>query len=315
MPKGHDSAPATPLLAGDSREADSCLPNMLITSFYQKVGQKVEKAPSLQQITEQITEQINKQIELEMQLESQGVALDQDQEHEPVLVALALEDGGEESYDRCLERDSEIRAAESVKIDSAGSSTTVLAAEQSYRKSRRTPKGQQSALERLRMESEPRGPQRRKGHEPLQESSHHRRPSGQHMTANNELGDIGVSGSGIPEGKSDYLNDSSLLFLDYMLPDVPCSPIAKAGPCGRSKVRSSPFPVITRGRHAIKEDEAAHTVQPPGPPVADPRVAATGVVLVDVTPLSLVFFCTPSGVTVFSRISLGPNDPLRVSHL
>ncbi|KAJ1089326.1 hypothetical protein NDU88_002477 [Pleurodeles waltl] len=98
MPKRPDSAAATPLLAGDSREADSSLPNRLITSFYQKV----DKASPLQQITEQI----NEQTELEMQLEAQGVALDQDEEQEPVLAALVMEDGGGESYCRCSERDS-----------------------------------------------------------------------------------------------------------------------------------------------------------------------------------------------------------------
>ncbi|KAJ1170857.1 hypothetical protein NDU88_002728 [Pleurodeles waltl] len=169
-----------------------------------------------------------------MQLESQGFALDQEQEQ--VLVALAMEDGGRKSYGRCSERDSETRAAESVKIDSAGSSTTVLVDKQSHRKCRRTSKGQQSALESPRMESEPRGPQRRKGQEPLQESSHHRRPSGEHLTTNNELGDRRVPGSGIPEGKSDYFIESSLMFPDYTLPDVPCSPVAKGGPCGPSKV-------------------------------------------------------------------------------
>ncbi|KAJ1091206.1 hypothetical protein NDU88_004333 [Pleurodeles waltl] len=86
----------------------------------------------------------------------------QDQEQEPVLVALAMEDNGGESYGRCSETDSEIRAAESVKINSAGSSTTVLMDEQSYREFRHMPKGQQSALESPRMESEPRGHQGRK---------------------------------------------------------------------------------------------------------------------------------------------------------
>ncbi|KAJ1119338.1 hypothetical protein NDU88_007524 [Pleurodeles waltl] len=61
------------------------------------------------------------------------------------------------------QRDSEIRAAESVKIDSPGSSTTVLVDEQSYRKSRRESKGEQSALASPRIESEPRGQPEKEG--------------------------------------------------------------------------------------------------------------------------------------------------------
>ncbi|KAJ1091318.1 hypothetical protein NDU88_004445 [Pleurodeles waltl] len=89
----------------------------LITSFFHKVGQKVDMAFSLQQITEQITEhnnkQANKQIEIEseLQLEKQDAALAQEPEQEPAQTALRTEDVGGESYGRCSERGSETRAA------------------------------------------------------------------------------------------------------------------------------------------------------------------------------------------------------------
>ncbi|KAJ1155597.1 hypothetical protein NDU88_008326 [Pleurodeles waltl] len=92
--------PGSRLSDGDSREDDSRPPNRLITSFYQKVGQKVNKALPLQQNTEQI----NEQKELEMQLGSQGAALEQ--EHELALVVLVMDYGGREYHGRYPERDS-----------------------------------------------------------------------------------------------------------------------------------------------------------------------------------------------------------------
>ncbi|KAJ1130678.1 hypothetical protein NDU88_009028 [Pleurodeles waltl] len=86
----------------------------LITSFYHKVGQKVDKAFSLQQTTEQISEQnskqTNKQIEPELQFEKQAAALAQrlEQKQEPDLIALRMEDVGGKSYRRRSERGSEI---------------------------------------------------------------------------------------------------------------------------------------------------------------------------------------------------------------
>ncbi|KAJ1199004.1 hypothetical protein NDU88_002842 [Pleurodeles waltl] len=151
MPKAPDSASASPLLAGDPSEADSGLPNRLITSFYHKVGEKVGKISSLQQIIEQIKEQTNKQTESELKLKRQDAALAQNQEQERVLEALRTEDAGGEPYGRRLERGSEKRAAESVKIGSSGSSMIVLVDEQVYKKPCHILKGQQSALEILRM--------------------------------------------------------------------------------------------------------------------------------------------------------------------
>ncbi|KAJ1214726.1 hypothetical protein NDU88_002343 [Pleurodeles waltl] len=175
MPKVPDYASALPLLVYDSREADFGLPNRLI--FYHKVGEKVDKAFSLQQITEQITEQNNeqtsKQIESELQLEKQDVALAQEPEQEPALTALRTEDVGGESYGRCSERGSETRAAENVEIDSAGSSMIVQVDGQAYRKPCHMLKEQQSASESPRMESEFRGQQRREGQEPLLELLYH----------------------------------------------------------------------------------------------------------------------------------------------
>ncbi|KAJ1180209.1 hypothetical protein NDU88_005431 [Pleurodeles waltl] len=138
MPTGPDSAPATPLLDDDCSKATIRLCKRLIPSFYQKV----DKAPPLQQITEEI--------EPEEQLGSLWAALEQ---------GTALEeDGGRESHGKCLERDSEIGAVESVKAAPAGSPATAPADEQTHSKSCHTLKGQQSALESPRMESETRGP-------------------------------------------------------------------------------------------------------------------------------------------------------------
>ncbi|KAJ1144354.1 hypothetical protein NDU88_010653 [Pleurodeles waltl] len=125
MPKGYDLTPASPLLAGDSREADLGLSNRLITSFYHNVGQKVDKAFSLQQTMEQVTEQnseqTNKQIEPELKFKKQDAALAQGPEQEPVLIALRKEDVSGEFYGRRSERGSEIRTAESAKFGLAGS--------------------------------------------------------------------------------------------------------------------------------------------------------------------------------------------------
>ncbi|KAJ1199574.1 hypothetical protein NDU88_003408 [Pleurodeles waltl] len=162
------------------------------------VGQKVDNVSPLQQIIEQVNEQTNKQTESELQFVRQDASLAQDLEQEPVLAAPRMEDAGEEPYGRKSERGSETRAAESVKIDSAGSSMIVLVDEQVYRKPCHMLKGQQSALESLRMKNEFRGHRRREGQEPLLELSHSWRPSGEHLTANNELGDTGVPGNGTP---------------------------------------------------------------------------------------------------------------------
>ncbi|KAJ1151018.1 hypothetical protein NDU88_003805 [Pleurodeles waltl] len=93
MPAGpgpSSASPATPPLDGACSEAVSRLPKRLITGFYQKA----DKAPPLEQITEQI--------ELEERLVVQGAVLEEDND-------------GRESHGRCPARDSEIRAAESVK--------------------------------------------------------------------------------------------------------------------------------------------------------------------------------------------------------
>ncbi|KAJ1082466.1 hypothetical protein NDU88_002633 [Pleurodeles waltl] len=169
MPKGSDLTPAPPLLAGDYREADLDLSNRLITSFYHKVGQKVDKAFSLQQTTEQITEQTNRQIEPELQFEKQDTALAQGPEPEPALIALRMEDVGGESYGRPSERGSEIRTAESVKIDLDGSSMVVQGDRHAHRKPCHTLKEQQSASESPRKVSETRGQQGREGQESLLE--------------------------------------------------------------------------------------------------------------------------------------------------
>ncbi|KAJ1182628.1 hypothetical protein NDU88_007813 [Pleurodeles waltl] len=148
MPTGPDSACATPWLDGYCSEAAPKLPKRLIPSFYQKVA----KAPPLQQIIEQT--------EPEEHLGLLGDTLEQ---------GTPLEEyGGRESHGRCLERDSETRAAESVKTALTGSPVTALADEQTHRKSCHTPKGQQRALESSRMENEPRVLQRRAGQEALQ---------------------------------------------------------------------------------------------------------------------------------------------------
>ncbi|KAJ1115679.1 hypothetical protein NDU88_003901 [Pleurodeles waltl] len=157
MPKGSELTPAPPLLAGDSRKADIGLPNRLITSFYHKVGQKVDKAFSLQQTTEQITEQnseqTNKQIEPELQFEKQDAALAQGPQQEPALIALRMEDVGGESYRRRSKKGSEIRTAESAKIDLAESSMVVQVDGQVHRKTFHMLKEQQSASESPRKES------------------------------------------------------------------------------------------------------------------------------------------------------------------
>ncbi|KAJ1119979.1 hypothetical protein NDU88_008162 [Pleurodeles waltl] len=114
MTKGPDSASSSPLLASDSREADSSLPNRLITTFYNKVGEKVDKIFPLQQIIEQINEQTNKQTESELQLQRQDAAVAQEQE--PVLAVPRTEDTGENPM---ADAQRETRGAECVKIDLA----------------------------------------------------------------------------------------------------------------------------------------------------------------------------------------------------
>ncbi|KAJ1132214.1 hypothetical protein NDU88_010541 [Pleurodeles waltl] len=175
MPKGSDLTPAPPLLAGDSRGPDLGLSNRLKTSFYHKVGQKVDKAFSLQQTTDQITEQnsrqTNKQIEPVLQFGIQEAALAQgpEQEQKTALIALRMEDVGGEAYGRPSERGSEIRTAESGNIYLAGSSMAVQADGQVHRKPCHTLKEQQSALESPLKESETRGQQGREGQESLLE--------------------------------------------------------------------------------------------------------------------------------------------------
>ncbi|KAJ1151138.1 hypothetical protein NDU88_003925 [Pleurodeles waltl] len=181
------------------------------------VDQKVDKAFSRQQTTEHITEQnseqTNKQIEPELQFKKQDAALAQGPEQGPDLIALRMEYIGGESYGRRSERGSEIRTAESAKIDLAGSSMVVQADGHVHRKPCHMLKEQQSASESPRKESKTREQQGREGLESLLELLYHERLSGEHMTANNELGNIGVPVNGTPNRNSDYLNDSSLMFL------------------------------------------------------------------------------------------------------
>ncbi|KAJ1209600.1 hypothetical protein NDU88_004974 [Pleurodeles waltl] len=173
--------PGTGEKPGETRRK-SGVPGKL--AFYHTVGQKVDKAFSLQQITEQNSEQTNKQTESEVQLGRQDAALAQDPEQKPVLAALRSEDASGESYGRRSERGSETRATDSVKIDLAGSSMIVQVDKQVYRKPCHVLKEQQSASESPRMENKFRGQQAREGQEPLLELLYHGRLSGEHLIMN-----------------------------------------------------------------------------------------------------------------------------------
>ncbi|KAJ1204638.1 hypothetical protein NDU88_000078 [Pleurodeles waltl] len=236
------SVPPTPLAGASSevnKEAARRPPRKLITSFYQKV----DKAPLLEQTIKEEKEKEG--------LGAQGGALetndnDNDNDNNDGV------DGDGESHE-CLERDSERasekRAVKSTKFILAGpleiapvDEEAKVVEEKTWRKSCHMLKSQLSVpgspvLGRLGCRSRV---QRRASCDVLFEPRLQGCPASELLPSSSESAYRRDRSDGNQRGKNDYLSESSLMFLDYTLPDIQCSlALTKndIGPCEPSSAR------------------------------------------------------------------------------
>ncbi|KAJ1217027.1 hypothetical protein NDU88_004624 [Pleurodeles waltl] len=126
-----------------------------------------------------------------------------------------------------------MRTVEDVETVLSGHSMPVPTYEQTHKKLCATPKNKQSAMDNSMGESEPMALSlRRKEHKVLLHSCSNR----DLVVPSDHLGD------GKQKGKSDYLNESSLMFLNYTLPVVPCSPVVNRNKASARKIGSCEQP-------------------------------------------------------------------------